>query len=285
MRLADGQPMPNAAELASRTATAPTLKPSDFQRLQQLAYQKFGFDLREGKEDMVSARLSSRVRELGFGTFSGYLDHVTSSAGSQDFVEMVDLLTTNFTSFFREIAHFQFLEKFLASPRARQKPVRLWSAACSSGEEPYSLAIACLEAGVPDFRIVATDISSRILQKAKSGTYPSDRLSGISPEQKHRYFLCGHGKSEGLCRVKPGLKDAIDFQSVNLVQPYSHPTTFSMIWCRNVMIYFDKPTQERVVNTLASWLEPEGYLLIGHSEALNGIAHPLRYIQPAIYQK
>ena len=234
---------------------------------------------------MVAARLGNRVRELGFGTFSSYLDHVTSSAGSQDFVEMVDLLTTNFTSFFREIAHFQFLEKFLTSPSTRQKPVRIWSAACSSGEEPYSLAMACLESSVPNFHIVATDISSRILQKARSGTYSLDRLSGISSERQHRFFLRGHGKSEGFCRVKPEVRSAIDFQSVNLVQTYSHSTHFSMIWCRNVMIYFDKPTQERVVNTLASWLEPGGYLLIGHSEALNGIRHPLRYVQPAVYQK
>ncbi len=277
--------MHNAPQSAGRTSVIPALKPGDFQRLQQLAYQKFGFDLREGKEDMVAARLNNRVRELGFSTFSGYLDHVTSNAGSQDFVEMVDLLTTNFTSFFREIAHFQFLDKFLASTRARQKPVRLWSAACSSGEEPYSLAIAALESGVPDVRILATDISSRILQKAKSGTYSLDRLSGISSERQHRYFLRGHGKSEGFCRVKPELRNLIDFQSLNLVQPYSHNMQFSMIWCRNVMIYFDKPTQERVVNTLANWLEPGGYLLIGHSEALNGIQHSLRYIQPAVYQK
>ncbi len=277
--------MLNVAEPTARIASPPTLTQRDFERIQQLAYQKFGFDLRGGKEDMVVARLSGRVRELGFGTFSEYLDHVTSSAGSQDFVEMVDLLTTNFTSFFREIAHFEFLEKFLASPRARQKQVRIWSAACSSGEEPYSLAMACLESGVPDFRILATDISSRILQKAKSGTYSLDRLSGISSERQHRFFLRGHGKSEGFCRVKSELKNGIDFQSVNLVQTYSHSTTFSMIWCRNVMIYFDKPTQERVVNTLASWLEPGGYLLIGHSEALNGIQHSLRYVQPAVYQK
>ena len=277
--------MPNASESAGRSVILPTLNPGEFQRLQQLAYQQFGFDLREGKEDMVTARLSSRVRELGFGTFSGYLDHVTSSAGSQDFVEMVDLLTTNFTSFFREIAHFEFLNKYLASPRAREKPVRLWSAACSSGEEPYSLAIAAIEAGVPDFRILATDISSRILSKAKSGVYPLDRLTGISQERQRRFFLRGHGKSEGFVRVKPDLVNSIDFRSLNLVQPYSHSAAFSMIWCRNVMIYFDNPTQERVVNTLASWLEPGGYLLIGHSEALNGIAHPLRYVQPAVYQK
>ena len=278
--------MGNLLATTNRSATSPLMKPADFQRLQQLAYQRFGFDLRDGKEEMVAARLSNRVRELGFDSFHRYLDHVTSSAGSQDFTEMVDMLTTNFTSFFRELAHFDFLRKFLASPAVRNKKIRLWSAACSSGEEPYSLAISILEAPVQlNASIMATDISTRILEKAKKGVYTLDRLSGISPEQQRKYFLRGSGKSEGLCRVKPALTGLIDFRPFNLVQPQTHESQFSMIWCRNVMIYFDKPTQERVVSHLASSLEPGGYLIIGHSEALNGIQHSLRYVQPAVYQK
>ncbi len=270
----------------TRPAGPPPMKPADFQRLQQLAYQRFGFDLRDGKEEMVSARLGNRVRELGFESFTRYLDHVTSSAGSQDFTEMVDLLTTNFTSFFRETAHFDFLNKYLARPTNRNKKIRIWSAACSSGEEPYSLAISILEAPVQlNASILATDISTRILQKAKTGVYGLDRVAGISPEYQRKYFLRGSGNSEGLCRVKPVLSNLIEFRPFNLVQPQTHDSQFSMIWCRNVMIYFDKPTQERVVNHLANSLEPGGYLLIGHSEALNGIQHSLRYIQPAVYQK
>lgn len=278
--------MGNLVTSPVRPAGPPVMKAADFQRLQQLAYQRFGFDLREGKEDMVSARLSTRVRELGFDSFTRYLDHVTSSAGTQDFTEMVDLLTTNFTSFFRETAHFDFLNNYLARPASKNKPIRLWSAACSSGEEPYSLAISILECPQKlNASILATDISTRILQKAKNGVYPLDRLSGISPEHQRKYFLRGSGKSEGLCRVKPILTGLISFQPFNLVEPRAHDSQFSMIWCRNVMIYFDKPTQERVVNSLANCLEPGGYLLIGHSEALNGIKHSLRYVQPAVYQK
>lgn len=269
-----------------RTAAIPNLKPADFQRLQQLAYKRFGFDLRNGKEEMVAARLGTRVRDLGFDSFARYLDHVTSTAGSQDFTEMVDLLTTNFTSFFRETAHFDFLRKYLGSAAARQKQIRIWSAACSSGEEPYSLAISILDLPQKlDAQILATDISTRILQRARQGVYSLDRLGSISPEQRSKYFLRGSGKSEGLCRVKPALTSMIDFQPFNLVQPHDLKTRFAMIWCRNVMIYFDKSTQEMVVNHLANCLEPGGYLFIGHSEALNGIKHPLRYIQPAVYQR
>lgn len=269
-----------------RPPSVPTLKPAEFQRLQQLAYQRFGFDIRDGKEDMVSARLGSRVRDLGFDSFSRYLDHVTSSAGQQQFTEMVDLLTTNFTSFFRETAHFDFLKKQLAKPANQHRQLHIWSAACSSGEEPYSLAMAILEQPTKvSASILATDISTRILQKAKTGVYGKDRLTGIAPELLPKYFLRGSGKSEGLYRVKPLLSSMIDFQLFNLVQPQPLNNRYSMIWCRNVMIYFDKPTQERVVANLTSCLEPGGYLLIGHSEALNGIQHSLRYVQPAVYQR
>ena len=278
--------MNNSCLSASVPSELQPLKASEFQRLKQLAYERFGFDLRDGKEDLVSARLGKKLRTLGFTSFAAYLDHVTSESGAQALTEMIDLLTTNFTSFFRETAHFTFMAKCLPKLVAERKAVRIWSAACSSGEEPYSIAMAASEQiGTAKLEILATDISSRILEKAKSGIYATDRLTGIPSEMLPKYFLRGSGKSEGLYRVKPTLSGLIEFRHLNLIQTYTHPAPFTMIWCRNVMIYFDKPTQERVVNSLAQWLEPGGYLMIGHSEALNGIRHSLQYVQPAIYRK
>jgi len=262
------------------------LKQTEFQRLRDLAYERFGLDLREGKQDLVSARLGKKIRELGFSSFAEYIDFVTRDANGQALVEMIDLLTTNFTSFFREKAHFDFFSQILPRLAKEHGNIRIWSAACSTGEEPYSIAMHGREhLTSAHLQIVATDISTRALEKAKAGIYGDDRLRGIAPEILRKYFLRGEGKSSGLYRIKPMLREGMEFRRLNLVDEYSHDRPFSVIWCRNVMIYFDKPTQELVVNKLASWLEPGGYLFIGHSEALNGVRHPLRYVQPAIYQK
>lgn len=261
----------------------------EFDQIRTLAYEKFGLSLREGKETLVSARLGKKIRELNFNSFQQYYQHVVKDATGEALVSLIDALTTNHTSFFREPIHFEFLrESILPQLRDRER-IAIWSAACSTGEEPYSIA-ACLqeswgEAGLSKLRILASDISSRSLKKAQQAVYPAERFEGIPVQQLRSFLLRGNGESKGLYRVKPRVRAAVEFARVNLMESLSRLGPFSVIFCRNVMIYFDKPTQEGLVNRLAGCLEPGGYLLTGHSESLNGIKHPLQYVRAAIYRK
>lgn len=262
------------------------LQRREFEQFKGLLYESFGIDLREGKEELVAARLGKKIRELGFRTYSQYFDFVTTGRDSNALSDMVDLLTTNHTSFFREATHFEFLRHVFNHLKSHRKQIKIWCAASSTGEEPYSIAMTALEETTPGrVEITATDLSTRVLKAAQAGVYAADRVTGIPEDFLRRYFLRGEGKSSGFFRVKPVLASHVTFSRLNLVEQYSHPTTFSMIWCRNVMIYFDKPTQARVVARLSDWLEPGGYLFIGHSEALSGVSHSLKYIQPAVYRK
>ncbi len=190
--------------------------------------------------------------------------------------------------FFAEAAHFEFLRgAVLPNLRGRGR-VSIWSAACSTGEEPYSIAFSLLDELGQDFsrvRILATDISTRVLAAAGRGIYAADRFEGIPTHQLRRYVLRGAGRFSNSYQVKPELRSAVEFRRLNLMEPFSHMGAFPVIFCRNVMIYFDKATQQDLVNRLAACLEPGGYLLIGHAESLNGVAHPLRYVRPAVYQK
>lgn len=270
-------------------AGAITLRPlqnEEFQRFKELLYDGFGIDLRHGKAELVSARLGKKIRELGFRTYSQYFEYVTSQRESTALRDMVDLLTTNHTSFFREPDHFKLFQKLLSQQKLSRTQVKVWCAASSTGEEPYSLAMTAVgEMGPGRIEITATDLSTRVLKAAEAGVYAADRIAGIPDDLLRKYFLRGEGKSAGFFRVKPAVASHVKFHRLNLVEPYTHSSVFSMIWCRNVMIYFDKPTQERVVHRLCEWLEPGGYLFIGHSEALNGVSHSLKYIQPAVYRK
>jgi len=265
------------------------LTPREFEQIRTLAYEKFGLSLREGKETLVSARLGKKIRELNFNSFQQYYQHVVGDSSGEALVALIDALTTNHTSFFREPIHFEFLrEKVLPQVRDRER-IAIWSAACSTGEEPYSIA-ACIqeewgEAGLSRLRILATDISTRALKKAQNAVYPAERFEGIPVQQLRPFLLRGNGESRGLYRVKPQVRGAVEFARVNLMESLSHLGPFSVIFCRNVMIYFDKPTQEGLVNRLAGCLEPGGYLFTGHSESLNGIKHPLKFVRAAIYRK
>lgn len=262
------------------------LRPEEFRRFKEFAYERFGLDLRDGKEDLIPARLGKKVRELGFRSFSAYLDFIIKNPDGPDAADTVDLLTTNFTSFFRERPHFDLLERILEKREWGREGLRIWSAASSSGEEPYSIAMMLLEhLGAGEFELIASDVSKRILEKAKAGVYTTEKVAGIPDDLLRKYFLRGQGRSQGLFRTKPVLRDSVQFRHLNLVQPFSHDGVFSMIWIRNVMIYFDKATQEVLINKLTSYLVPGGYLLTGHSEALNSIRHSLDYVQPAVYRK
>ena len=261
----------------------------EFEQFRDLAYKTFGLDLKEGKEQLVSSRLSKLIAGLSFRSFNEYYDHVVADRTGEALLAMVDALTTNHTSFLREPAHLDFLRDHIVPELAKRDRVRIWCAASSTGEEPYTLAFSVSEALPPNSRarveIVASDISTRVLDIAKRGVYAADRLEGVPPALQSKYFLRGEGRSKGFYKIKPELRKLVEFRRINLVEPYPDMEPFPAIFCRNVMIYFDKPTQERVVNRMAHYLEPGGYLFIGHSESLMGTNQPLEYVRPAVYRK
>jgi chemotaxis protein methyltransferase CheR len=264
------------------------LRASEFAKIRRLAYETFGLDLRSGKETLVAARLSKQMRDSAFRSFDDYYRHVVEDTTGEALTHLIDCLTTNHTSFFREPAHFDFLRKTFLPEWKSRHGLKIWSAACSTGEEPYSIALCLIEElgpGAGKARILATDISTRVLAAAKKGIYSADRMSGISEAMLRRYCLRGEQDWEGSYRVKKELRDLVDFERVNLLDPQAQTRRFPLIFCRNVMIYFDKPTQQRAIDSLVRSLEPGGYLLTGHAESLNGIDHGLQYVQPAIYRK
>lgn len=270
------------------TAIRP-LSSKEFEQFRELAYKTFGLDLKEGKEQLVSSRLSKLIASLNFRSFHDYYDHVVADKTGEALLAMVDALTTNHTSFLREPAHIEFLCEHILPELAQRDRVRIWCAASSTGEEPYTLAFSVLEAMPAASRarveIIASDISTRVLEIAQRAVYAADRLQGVSPALQSKYFLRGEGRSRGFYRVKPEVRKLVEFRRVNLVEPYPDMEPFPVIFCRNVMIYFDKSTQERVVNRLSHYLEPGGYLFIGHSESLMGANQPLQYVRPAVYRK
>lgn len=264
------------------------LKPHEFEAIRRLAYDKFGLDLHQGKEELVTARLAKRMCEGGFGSFEQYYRHVVSDPSGQALVGMIDALATNHTSFLREAAHFEFLRQNVL-PALRERPrVEMWSAACSTGEEPFTLAFTLGEewgaAALRKVRILATDISTTALEAAAHAVYPAERFSAVPSDWLRRYLLRGEGRWDGWYRVKPAVRSQVEFARLNLVEPFSQRQLFPVIFCRNVMIYFDKATQDAVVNRLAACLEPGGYLFIGHAESLTA-RHELTCVRPAVYRK
>jgi chemotaxis protein methyltransferase CheR len=247
----------------------------EFREISDLAYQRFGLDLKSGKEALVAARLGKKLRKLADST-------------GDALIELIDALTTNHTSFLRERTHFEFLARAAQEEFRDVSPLRVWSAACSSGEEPYSIAMCLAEAlgksPARDFRILATDISTRVLDTARRGVYPAGRFSDVPDPLRRAYLLRGRGESEGFYKVKPELGKRIEFDRFNLIEPFSQRGLFHVIFCRNVMMYFDKPTQQDIVQRLSACLERGGYLLVGHSESLTGVEHALQYVRPATYR-
>jgi chemotaxis protein methyltransferase CheR len=264
---------------------------SDFEFIIQLVYDRCRVRLHEGKQQLIRARLGKRLRHHGFETLGQYCDYLRRGGDDAEVTHLVDALTTNYTQFLREKDHFEFMVK-TALPAMLAGATRrfsVWSAACATGEEPYSLAFYLSEhfpsAAGWDWRILATDISTKALAVGQGGVYPADRLSSVPPEWWKKYFQKGVGKWAGHCRIKPDLASRVAFHQINLLGEYTFQEKFEVIFCRNVMIYFDRPTQEQLVNKLSRHLAPNGYLLIGHSESLNGLNIGLRCLRPSIYQK
>jgi chemotaxis protein methyltransferase CheR len=259
-----------------------------FDRIIRLVYQISGIDLHEGKEELVKARLLKRLRELNVPNFNQYLKYINSDKSGTELRAMVDVLTTNKTNFFREAEHLDFLRDEII-PRFGKGPVRIWSAGCSSGEEPYSIAIILCEAipdiGKRDIRILATDISDRMIEQARHGLYDSETLKTVPPRLKLKYFNRVEVKTGHRYIVAPQLRSMVSFAKLNLMEEWPMRGLFDVIFCRNVMIYFDKPTQENLVRRFWSSLREGGYLLVGHSESLTFLTQDYIYLKPAIYQK
>ncbi len=239
---------------------------ADFSRVQALIYQRAGISLHDGKHAMVYSRLSRRLRETGHTSFNEYLSWLEKHDGPE-WQEFVNALTTNLTAFFREQHHFEILATHLRGKPSQ--PWRVWCNASSTGEEPYSIVITALESlgASANFKLTASDIDSRVLAKAAEGVYRLDAAKGLSQERLQRFFLRGKGSNEGMIRAKPELRKAIEFMSVNLIRddwPFREP--FDVVFCRNVMIYFDAPTQRRVLERIHRVLKPGGMLFVGHAE-------------------
>jgi chemotaxis protein methyltransferase CheR len=269
--------------------TESSLSARDFDQFRLLAHQKFGLDLPDGKQQLVASRLGKKMRELNLISFNAYYHHVVEDRTGEALTAMIDALTTNHTSFFRESAHFDFLRRTVLPSLRSRTSLSLWSAACSSGEEPYSIAFSLFDELGPEslsrLRILATDISTRVLDLAQAAVYANERFRGVSPDRLRRYVLKGEGKYKDNFMVKRQFRETIEFRRLNLMEDISHLGPFPVIFCRNVMIYFDRTTQQDLVNRLAGRLEPGGYLFIGHAESLSGIDQPLDYVQPAVYRK
>jgi chemotaxis protein methyltransferase CheR len=270
------------------TGAAARLSAHEFERIRQLARVKFGLDLKEGKQELVAARLGKKMREQGFASYREYCDHVIADSSGSALIDLVDALTTNFTSFLREPAHFEFLRESILPDLKGRDPVTVWCAACATGEEAYSIAFCLLEELGRSFtrcRVLATDISTRALAAAEAGVYPGDRAHALPPDWVRRYLLRGEGQWKGSVRVKPEVRRVVEFRRLNLMEALDSIARVPVIFCRNVMIYFDRQTQEDLVRRLTARLEIGGYLLTGHSESLVSRRDNLQYVRPAVYRK
>lgn len=242
---------------------------TDFERVRKLIYQHAGISLSPVKQDMVYSRLARRLRATGMPSFAAYLDGLERNGGDE-WERFVNSLTTNLTSFFREPHHFPIFAEHLRK-LGTKRPVRVWCSAASTGEEPYSIAITVAEtfgADVSHVSIVASDLDTNVLATAEKGIYPIERVEKLSPERLRKFFLRGTGTQEGFVSVRPELKRMITFQRLNLLDAsYAVKGPLDVIFCRNVMIYFDKPTQYKILARFAPILQPDGLMFAGHSES------------------
>jgi chemotaxis protein methyltransferase CheR len=271
------------------------LTTSEFQQLSKLVYDECGIHLNEGKNVMLESRLGKRLRALQMSTFKDYIEYLTSQDGLEnELVHMIDVVTTNKTDFFREPHHFEYLRDILLPKFVNEgtvaRPYKTWSAACSTGEEPYTLAMvlqdfASREPGF-SYSIAATDISTQVLQKAVSAVYNLSHVAVLPTPVKQRYLLKSKDTEKPTVRIIPQLRNKVQFMRMNLMDnELNIEGEFDSIFCRNVLIYFDRKTQQEVINKLAKKLKPGGHLFIGHSESLHNFDLPVTQVKPTIYVK
>ena len=249
------------------------LTTKQFKQFSDIVYQECGINLHDGKQQLLKARLAKRIRATGIGSVREYLGRLTNDP--RELVSFIDAVSTNHTFFFRERHHFEYLQDCHQS---------IWCAASSSGEEPYSIAIHCLEQGFKP-SIHATDISTQVLRKGQQGIFPMERAKSVPTAMLKKYFKKGQGKWCGFIKVRDEIRKMVVFQRYNLVTDALPTREYDVIFCRNVLIYFDNVTKATVVNKLHGALKPEGYLIIGGAESLNNVDHRYAYVRPSIYQK
>jgi len=265
----------------------------DFDFLRKVSNTRTGIVVSDDKFDMFYSRLSRRVRALGLKDFGEYCELINNETEEQEILELVNALTTNLTAFFRENHHFDYLTGTvvpeLLQRNRESRRIRIWSSGCSTGEEPYSLSIALREslpdAGGWDARIQATDIDSAVLSKAAAGVYPIERVTGIEQARLRRWFQRGKGANSGMVRLRPEIKRLIDFGQLNLIQEWAKSEPMDVIFCRNVIIYFDKKTKAKLIERYANTLRDGGYLFIGHSESLFKLTDRFELIGNTVYRK
>lgn len=260
---------------------------ADFARVKAIIYRTAGINLGDSKKQLVYSRLARRLRALGLGNFDEYLAYLEHHNSEQQ--EFINALTTNLTAFFRESHHFSILSDFAKNKRNSPDKLRVWCAASSTGEEPYSIAMTLVEAFgsyTPPVEIIASDIDSAVLQFAEQGVYSIDRLDALTLEQKKNFFLRGKGKNSGKAKVIDKLRQLVSFKQINLLeQDWRLKPGFDVIFCRNVMIYFDKPTQIKLLERMVRLLKPDGIYIAGHSESFSNATHLVRLIGKTTYQR
>lgn len=269
---------------------------NDYKKIAAFVHKTAGINLLEGKKELMRTRLSKRMRTLQLTDFSDYFKHVMTDKSGNELIFLLDALATNLTSFFREPQHFQFMANVLLpalEKRLRPKNnrrLRIWSAACSSGEEPYTIAMVVKEScpyfgDGGDLKILATDISTKVLSQAKQGLYGSKSVGSIPNHYLAKYFTQQESGTDKIYKVTDSMRQSVAFRRLNLIEPLPFKQPLDVIFCRNVMIYFDKETITRLVESYYRILAPGGYLFIGHSESLSGLKHCFKYVTPCTYLK
>lgn len=282
---AAGVPLPSPLRL-------PDVSDRDLAAIVRMVYEKSGISLHEGKRALVSARLQKRLRQRGLATFRDYVQLLQDDVTGEELTAMLDAITTNHTSFFREPQHFDYLANVVLPPLGagrRGAPILGWSAACSTGEEAYTMAFVAAEVFGADagrrVRLLASDLSTRAVAQAGAGMYRADRTAEMPRHLVLKYFQKAVGAPHGVLQVSATIRQLIEFRRLNLLHPAPPGPPFDFIFCRNAMIYFDRAAQQRVIETLESRLARGGYLFISHAESLNGLRHGLTWVAPAVYRR
>jgi chemotaxis protein methyltransferase CheR len=274
-----------------------TMADVDFKRLSAFIQGELGIRMPEAKRLMLESRLQKRLRKLGFGGFSEYIDYVFSPEGrDSELINMIDAVTTNKTDFFREADHFEYLAEVVLPAAAardgtgRNRPLTVWSAGCSTGEEPYTIAMVLEEARAKDsrfsYRIFASDLSTQVLEKAELAVYEESKVAALPLSLKKKYMLKSKDREGALVRMKPEMRSRVAFGRINLMDDgYRVDSAFDVVFCRNVLIYFERAVQESIILKLHSHIRPGGWLFLGHSETLAGLSLPFRSVAPTIYER
>jgi chemotaxis protein methyltransferase CheR len=268
------------------------LKQSEFDKLSHYIFTNYGIKMPPAKKVMLQSRLQKRLRHLNIDNFKSYIDFVFSKNGEQEIIHMMDVVSTNKTDFFREPTHFEFMEEVILPEiyTNKQSDIKIWSAGSSSGEEAYTITMVMEEYiaknGHINYQILGADISTDVLQKAVNGVYKFEKIATIPESLKKKYFLKSKDPTKKLVRVKPHLRTKVKFFRLNLMDSaYNAPKGFDIIFCRNTLIYFERETQENVINKLCNHLKPGGYFILGHSESITNMKVPLENIKPTIFRK